>query len=68
MNDGLVKRAVKQGAKSQPVEHGHGHGAKRARKNAFQFTPALMDDALERARHQRIKDDIKAYAARKRSS
>lgn len=66
MNDGLVKRAVRQGAKSRPVEHGH--GGQRKRKNAFHFTPALMDDALERARQKRIKDDIKAYAARKRSS
>jgi len=66
MNDGLVKRAVRQGAKSRPVENGR--GGKRARKNAFQFTPDLMADTLERARQKRLNDDIKAYAARKRSS
>ncbi|MNI92030.1 hypothetical protein D3C73_1497740 [compost metagenome] len=66
MNDGMVKRAVKQGINSRPVEQGR--GGKRPRKNAFQFTPDLMADALERARQKRIKDDINAYAARKRNS
>jgi hypothetical protein len=66
MNDGMVKRAVKQGINSRPVEHGR--GGKRLRKNAFQFTPDLMAAALERARQKRIKDDINAYAARKRNS
>jgi hypothetical protein len=62
MNDGMVKRAVRQGIQSRTVENGH--GGSRKRKNAFEFQPDEMAEALRRAKAKRAKDE-KAYAARK---
>jgi hypothetical protein len=60
MNDNTVKRAIKQGARSQPVSD------RRRRPIRLRGEVTLAPDelalAMELARAERIKDDIAAYA------
>jgi hypothetical protein len=64
MIDRTVKQAATAGIRTQPVAT-----APKRRPNIPGpiFTPALLADALNRARAMRIEDDIQAYAARKAS-
>lgn len=64
MTDPTVKRASRHGVHTIPVESG--------KQKQKQYAPKLRADeitlALEIARQKRIKDDIKAYKARKEAS
>jgi hypothetical protein len=63
MNDGTVKRAVRHGARTRPIEH-------KPRPKVIRGDVALPRDelalAMEMARADRIKQDIRDYAHRKR--
>ncbi|SEI45704.1 hypothetical protein SAMN04487917_101394 [Arthrobacter sp. yr096] len=59
MNDNVVWRAIRQGTKSRPVEHGHG-GA-RQRKNRFAFTDKELAEAMRLAQQQRDAADLQAW-------
>lgn len=64
MNDRTIPRAVRQGARTQPVES-------KPRPQPVRGNPTLTPDelaiALEMARTERIDRDVAAYAIRKRN-
>jgi hypothetical protein len=65
MNDRTVVRAVRAGARTQPVER-KPH-PKNLRGN-IALTPDELTTAMEMAREIRIKRDIASYAIRKRTA
>lgn len=65
MNDRTVYRAVHQGAKTVPVDPAA--RSKRIRGNV-PLAPDEIAVAIEMAREDRIEQDIRDYAHRKRSS
>jgi hypothetical protein len=63
MNDRTITRASRQGAHTVPIDH-RPH-PKKLRGN-IALAPDEISTAVEMAREIRIKQDIAAYAARKR--
>jgi hypothetical protein len=65
MNDRTISRAARAGTRTQPVESKP--RPKKLRGN-IALAPDEITTAMEMAREMRIKRDIAAYAARKRTA
>lgn len=65
MNDRTMTRAARTGTRTQPVE---GKPRPKSLRGNFTLTPDELSTAMEMAREIRTKQDIAAYAPRKRKA